>query len=118
LEEDTMAAGDDEAAVFDLLLKVGTAFRTLDASGIEDLYVQDADWTNAFGTTLRGNREIARYLGDLFADVHFASGAPIGPPEASVRFLGADVAVAKTYIERAGQETSAGETSPFAATIR
>ena len=40
------------------------AFRGLDASGVEDLYVDDADWTNAFGTTLKGNREIAGYLRD------------------------------------------------------
>ena len=104
-----MASDDDETAVFDVVIKIGTAFRTLDATGIEGLYVEDADWTNAFGTTVHGNREIARYLEDLFANAHFAAGAPTGPPEASVRFLRDDVAIAKTYIERSGQESSTGE---------
>lgn len=107
-----MASDDDEAAVYDVLLKIGAAFRGLDATGVEDLYVDDADWTNAFGTTLKGNRDIARYLRDLFANEHFAAGAPVKPPEATVRFLGDDVAVATTYLERAGQETSTGETLP------
>jgi uncharacterized protein (TIGR02246 family) len=107
-----VASGDDETAVYEVLLTIGAAFRGLDATGVEDLYVEDADWTNAFGTTLKGNREIAGYLRDLFADEHFAAGAPVKPPEASVRFLGDDVAVAKTYLERAGQETSVGETLP------
>jgi uncharacterized protein (TIGR02246 family) len=108
-----VASGDDETAVYEVLLKIGAAFRGLDATGVEDLYVQDADWTNAFGTTLKGSREIAEYLRALFADAHFAAGAPVKPPEASVRFLGDDVAVAKTYLERAGQETSTGETLPI-----
>ena len=107
-----MASADDETAVYEVLLKIGAAFRGLDATGVEDLYVQDADWTNAFGTTLKGSREIAEYLRTLFADAHFAAGAPVKPPEASVRFLGDDVAVAKTYLERAGQQTSTGGSLP------
>ncbi|HEY1652731.1 MAG TPA: SgcJ/EcaC family oxidoreductase [Acidimicrobiales bacterium] len=107
-----MASDDDEGAVFNVLLQIGGAFRNLDATGIEDVYVEDADWTNAFGTTLKGNLEIAKYLRDLFADTHFGAGAPVAPPEASVRFIGDDVAVAKTYLERAGQQTSDGTTLP------
>ncbi len=62
--------------------------------------------------TLKGNQEIARYLTDLFGNPHFAAGAPTGPPEASVRFLGDNVALAKTYLERAGQQTAEGDTLP------
>jgi uncharacterized protein (TIGR02246 family) len=112
MEEHVADSTDDESAVFGVLLQVGGAFRNLDATGIEDLYVEDADWTNAFGTTLKGNQEIAEYLCDLFANTHFATGAVIGAPTASVRFLGDDVAVAKTYLERAGQQTVDGETLP------
>jgi uncharacterized protein (TIGR02246 family) len=107
-----VASDEDEGAVFEVLLSIGAAFRGLDATGIEKLYVDDADWTNAFGTTLKGNQEIFQYLKELFANTHFAAGAVIGAPEASVRFLGDDVAVAKTYLERAGQETAEGETLP------
>ncbi len=107
-----MAREEDEGAVFEVLLAVGGAFRSLDATGIENLYADDADWTNAFGTTLKGKQEIFQYLKELFANTHFAAGAPIGPPEASVRFLGDDVAVAKTYVERTGQQTADGGTLP------
>ena len=65
-----MSAGDeakDEAAIYEVLMKLGSAFRNLDAIGIDDLYVPDADWTNAFGTTVHGNLEIAEYLTVLFA---------------------------------------------------
>ena len=113
-----MASGDDETAVYEVLLKIGAAFRGLDATGVEGLYVEDADWTNAFGTTLKGNREIAEYLRALFADAHFAWALTVKPPEASVRFLGDDVAVAKTYLERAGRDVdgrdAAGPPQPLA----
>jgi uncharacterized protein (TIGR02246 family) len=110
-----VSAGDeakDEAAIYEVLMKLGSAFRDLDALGIDDLYVPDADWTNAFGTTVHGNLEIAEYLTVLFANRHFAAGAPLAPPQAWVRFVGMDVAIAKTYLERFGQQTSSGEELP------
>ena len=110
-----VSAGDeakDEAAIYEVLMKLGSAFRDLDAIGIDDLYVPDADWTNAFGTTVHGNLEIAEYLTVLFANRHFAAGAPLAPPRAWVRFVGMDVAIAKTYLERSGQQGSSGEELP------
>ena len=90
-------------------MKLANAFRSSDATGVEDLYSEDADWTNAFGTSKKGAAEIAEYLTRLFADEHFAAGKPVGPPQASMRFVTDDVCVVKTYIEREGQETSGGE---------
>ena len=52
------------------------------------------------------------YLTHLFADERFAAGKPVAPPQASIRFLGPDVAVAHTYIEREGQGSLDGGTLP------
>ncbi len=75
---------DPAAAVEAPLLALGAAFRQRDAHLLESVYADDADWTNAFGTTLRGRREIVAYLTGLFADPHFDAGTP-GRPQVSVR---------------------------------
>jgi uncharacterized protein (TIGR02246 family) len=103
---------EDQQAVGEAMTRLANAFRSLDASGLEALYSEDADWTNAFGTTKHGAAEIAAYLAQLFADPHFAAGTPLGPPQASMRFVTDDVAVVKTYIEREGQQTSDGGQLP------
>ncbi len=95
----------DQAAIGEVLFTLASGFRELDASKFESLYVEDADWTNAFGTVLHGGENIVSYLRELFADPHFAAGKPISPPQASIRFASPDVAVVKTYIEREGQQT-------------
>ncbi|MDI1462525.1 SgcJ/EcaC family oxidoreductase [Catellatospora sp. KI3] len=105
-------ADEDLAAIGDVMRRLGTAFATLSADGVADLYTADADWTNAFGTSRRGGPEIAAYLADLFADRHFAAGRPLGPPQADIRLLTPEVAVVKTYLERAGQQTSDGAAMP------
>jgi uncharacterized protein (TIGR02246 family) len=106
---DLQGTPEDQQAVGELMMKLAEAFRSLDASGVEELYSEDADWTNAFGTSKKGAAEIAAYLKELFADEHFGAGKPVGPPEASMRFVSNDICVFKTYLEREGQETSSGE---------
>jgi len=103
---------EDQQAVGEAMMLLANAFRTLDASGLNALYSEDADWTNAFGTTKKGAAEIVAYLTQLLADPHFAAGKPLGPPQASMRFVADDVAVVKTYIEREGQQTSDGDQLP------
>jgi len=96
---------EDQQAVGEAMMLLANAFRTLDASGLGGLYSEDADWTNAFGTTKRGAAEIVAYLTQLFADPHFAAGKPLGPPQASMRFVADDVAVVKTYIDARDDQT-------------
>jgi uncharacterized protein (TIGR02246 family) len=109
---DRTGSPEDQQAVGEVMMKVAGAFRSLDATGIEDLYSEDADWTNAFGTSKKGAAEIAAYLTKLFADEHFGAGKPVGPPEVSMRFVSHDICVVRTYMEREGQETSSGEKLP------
>jgi uncharacterized protein (TIGR02246 family) len=103
---------EDEAAVGAVLVALGHAFRELDAASAAPLYTDDADWVNAFGTARHGRDEIVSYLERLFADERFAAGKPVAPPQASIRFVAPDVAVARTYIEREGQRTADGGTLP------
>jgi uncharacterized protein (TIGR02246 family) len=102
----------DQAAIGAVLFTLASGFRELDASKFESVYVDDADWTNAFGTVLHGRENIVSYLRELFADPHFAAGKPISPPQASIRFASDDVAVVKTYLEREGQQTAEGGELP------
>ena len=99
----------DEATVGEILMRLGASFRELDTAPLKGIYADDADWTNAFGTSRTGAAEIIAYLQELYADEHFGAGKPVGPPQASMRFVGDDVVVVKTYIEREGQETADGE---------
>jgi uncharacterized protein (TIGR02246 family) len=103
---------EDEAAIGAGMMALGQAFRELDAGHLDGVYAADADWTNAFGTTLKGADTIAAYLTKLFADPNFAAGKPLGPPQAEMRFVTDDVAIVKTYLERAGQKTVDGGTLP------
>ncbi|MEV0457749.1 YybH family protein [Catellatospora methionotrophica] len=102
----------DEEAIGEVMARLGHAFGSLSADGVAELYTADADWTNAFGTSRTGGAQIAAYLAGLFADRHFAAGRPLGPPTAEIRFLGADVAVVKTYLEREGQQRADGSAMP------
>jgi hypothetical protein len=48
----------EQAAIGELLFTLASGFRELDASKFESIYVEDADWTNAFGTVLHGREHI------------------------------------------------------------
>jgi hypothetical protein len=53
----------DQAAIGEVLFTLASVFRELDASRFESaLYVENADWTNAFGTVLNGRDKIVSYL--------------------------------------------------------
>jgi hypothetical protein len=62
----------------------------------------DANWTNAVRTTLKGRDHIVDYSRRLFADPRFAAGWLVGEPHLALRWLGADIVVAMTYVERGG----------------
>ena len=103
----------DEAAIGEVLIKLARGFASNDADGLDALYAEDADWTNAFGTSLHGRDTIIRYLEKLFADSRFEAGHMVGEPQASIRFAaGGNVAIVKTYVEREGQRTVAGGKLP------
>lgn len=104
----TASEAADEAAIGHALGVVAAAFRARDAGRLAAVYAEDADWTNAFGTTLKGRAAIVDYLAGLFADPHFGAGRMTGAPRIEVRPVADGVAVAKTYMEIEGQEKADG----------
>lgn len=104
---------EDEAAIGELLTTLGRAFRDRTTAGLDEIYTEDADWTNAFGTTRRGRGAIIDYLSVLFNDEHFAAGRMIGAPTVSMRFPVETVAVVKTGVDITGQQDVQGATLPI-----
>jgi uncharacterized protein (TIGR02246 family) len=108
-----MSTDDQDAVAIEQTLRtLQVAFQSRNAELLRDLYVADADWTNAFGTTRSGRDAIVAYLKGLFANPHFGAGRFAGPPQVSVRPVTEEVVVAKTYVEIAGQQTSDGKELP------
>jgi len=108
-----MTADDQDAtAIGQTLRTLQTAFAGRNADLLREVYVADADWTNAFGTTQSGRDAIVAYLKGLFADAHFAAGRLAGPPQVSIRPVTDDVVVAKIYVEIVGQQTAEGRDLP------
>ena len=102
----------DATAIGQTLRTLQVAFRTRNADLLNDVYLDDADWTNAFGTTRSGRDAIVDYLRGLFADAHFAAGQMINPPQVAIRPVTDDVVVVKIYTEIAGQQTVDGHDLP------
>jgi len=89
----------DAEMIGQTLLALAEGFRTRDAEAMRGLYVNDADWTNAYGTTLSGRDAIVDHLRRLFADATYKVGETVGRPRMQLRLVGSDVVVAKTYAE-------------------
>ncbi|WP_274426860.1 YybH family protein [Chelativorans sp. YIM 93263] len=102
----------DEDAIEKVLRTLLKGFAERDAEVLRDVYVEDADWTNAFGRTLSGREAIVDYLKELFADPNFAQGEIVAEPEISVRPVGEDTVAVKTYTQVKGQGTVEGGTLP------
>jgi uncharacterized protein (TIGR02246 family) len=94
----------DQEAVGRTLLSLLSGFRERDAEKLVDVYSDDADWVNAFGTVRRGGREIVAYLRGLFADQNFNAGELSGPPESRIRVLTPDVVLVSTHLSVKGQK--------------
>ncbi|EUA15192.1 hypothetical protein I546_0725 [Mycobacterium kansasii 732] len=64
----------DRAAITRTLTRLFAGFAHRDAGLLTDVYADDADWINAFGTVRRGSEHITAYLRGLFADKNFNDG--------------------------------------------
>lgn len=87
-------------------------FRRRDVDILKDIYSTDADWTNAFGRSLKGREAIVTYLRELFADSNFSEGEMQGAPQVETRQVSENVVLIKTYMEISGQKTVDGGTLP------
>lgn len=103
----------DAEAIGDTLTRLAEAFARHDASLLQGVYTDDADWTNAFGTTLKGSDAIVAYLERLFADSRFAAGRLRGAPDMELLPVADGVVVARTYAQIEDQGTADGGTIPL-----
>jgi uncharacterized protein (TIGR02246 family) len=71
-------------------------------------YADDADWTNVFGVRCRSRAELEGTITEIFSSPQAMAGRDrlVGQ---EVRFLGPDVALVRTHVERRGQLMPSGE---------
>ncbi len=84
------------------------AWRIKDPVLASKWYSDKADFTNAFGFTLEGRKEIETYLRDVF-EMDFVMAGNSVQTSLHFRVLADDVILAISKIERAGQKTNALE---------
>jgi uncharacterized protein (TIGR02246 family) len=103
LDELTRLPGADQNAIATTLINLMAGFTARDADQLRDVYTDDADWVNAFGSVKRGADEIVGYLRGLFADANFNAGTLAGPPVTTIRVLSEDVVLVSTHLVVTGQ---------------
>jgi uncharacterized protein (TIGR02246 family) len=98
----------DQEAIGTTLGALLNGFGQRNSDLLVDVYADDADWMNAFGTAKTGSSQIIEYLKGLFADANFDAGHPVAPPEARLRRLTDDVVIVSTHMKIRGQEFVGG----------
>jgi uncharacterized protein (TIGR02246 family) len=93
----------DRPAIAATLTALLTGFVRRDADLLADVYAEDADWVNAFGSVKRGATEIVEYLRGLFEDANFDEGQLVAPPGSTLRRLSDDIALVSTRLQIRGQ---------------
>jgi uncharacterized protein (TIGR02246 family) len=93
----------DQAALLATLRNLLVGFQRRNADLLVEVYTDDADWVNAFGSVKRGAAEIIDYLRGLFADANFNDGQLVSPPRSNIRSLSENIAVVSTHLRVSGQ---------------
>jgi uncharacterized protein (TIGR02246 family) len=93
----------DQDGLFATMMTLLDGFERRDADALEDVYSDDADWINAFGTVKKGRTAIVEYLRGLFRDGNFNAGELVAPPASQVRLLTPDVVVVSSHLQIQGQ---------------
>jgi ketosteroid isomerase-like protein len=102
----------DEEHIVETLIAVATAFATCDADAARTAYALDADCIDASGKELHGRDVIVEHLRRRFAIPRLGPGSLVAPPTLALRWLGDDVVMATTYLERHREQTSDGDPLP------
>src|SRR5580692_3308743 len=100
----------DQEAIGKTLLTLLKAFEDRDAEPLRQVYSDDADWVNAFGTVKRGRDDIVDYLRGLFGDDNFNRGELAGPPQTSFRVLTPEAVLVSAHLKVKGQGLVGGGT--------
>jgi uncharacterized protein (TIGR02246 family) len=103
-----MSRDDDRRAIEKAVENWFSAWAQKDVRLAVQDYAEDADWINAFGRTCKGRPDLEMTIGEIFSSPYVMAGRDriVG---LEIRFVGPDVALATTRIERTGQLTPSGE---------
>ena len=105
------APGRDEAAIKQLIANWDQGWKVFDPELTTRGYASDADWTNAFGISRKGQSEIHKFLADLYKNAGIRSRQST-PSTTTIRFIRPDIATATSYRETVGQKSASGAAYP------
>ena len=103
-----MSQDDDRRAIEQAVENWFSAWAQKDVRLAVQDYAENAEWINAFGRTCKGRADLEKTIGEIFSRPYVMAGRDrlLG---LEIRFVGPDVALATTRIERTGQLTPSGE---------
>jgi uncharacterized protein (TIGR02246 family) len=106
------ATPEDADALTGVLRQFGEAWGASDAEAVAAVFTDDAEWTNSFGTTVRGADELADYLGRMFSefsDTAYAAKEETSYRPVSMRYVGDDAAIVHGMTRSTRGEARSGE---------
>ena len=101
----------DSAAIRAVVGNWDRGWTAFDAHVAAQDFSADADWTNAFGKSRKGQPAIEKYLAALFVTPEIRSRTST-PSTITMRFVRPDVAVVTSDRQTSGQKTASGDTYP------
>ena len=94
----------DQEAIARTLTWLLAGFSERNVDKLADVYTDDANWVNAFGSVKHGRQEIITYLRGLFADANFNAGTLKAAPQSSIRVLTNEVVLVSVHLLIEGQK--------------
>ena len=102
---------EDEAAIRRLIANWDQGWKVFDPELTTRGYASDADWTNAFGISRKGQADIHKFLADLYKNPGIRSRQST-PSTTTIRFIRPDIAAASSYRHTVGQKSASGAEYP------
>jgi len=106
------ASEEDEALILETLESWEQGWAHLNAELAVSHYAADADWTNAFGDRYQSKEELKKALEFIFSLDFVMAGESEGHEFDDITFLSSEVAVVRSKLVRANQQTSSGQLMP------
>jgi uncharacterized protein (TIGR02246 family) len=101
----------DEVAIRQIIANWDQGWKVFDPELTTRGYASDADWTNAFGISRKGQTEIHKFLADLYKNPGIRSRQST-PSTTTIRFIRPDIATASSFRETVGQKSASGAAYP------
>lgn len=103
------AREEDEKTITAIIETWNQGWDVKDAKLAASGYSRDADWTNAFGMSAKGQGEIEKVLAHVFGLPFVMAANQSQTKQQHIRFLNQNVALVRTEVERTGQKAPDGQ---------